>query len=130
MKLKINGTVYDLQAALNKATLNELMELKVKTKSADFPGVSVKSIVRTFQELATSDDPLDFLDTVDSMQNFRGMVWLARRMEGEQLTIEEANAFPLVGGLDFVDDEPEEQEPDPKALTDSDPAFDADPARE
>ena len=48
MKLVIGSTEYDVTDSIQKATLGDLMKLKVKTKTASFIGVTAKSINQTF----------------------------------------------------------------------------------
>ena len=48
MKLIIGTTEYDVTDSIQKATLGDLMKLKVKTKTSTFIGVTAKSINQTF----------------------------------------------------------------------------------
>lgn len=48
MKLIIGAVEYDVTDSIQKATLGDLMKLKVKTKTATFVGVTAKSINQTF----------------------------------------------------------------------------------
>ena len=44
MKLIVNDVVYDVTASLQNAALGDLLTLKLKTKTVDFLGVTVKFI--------------------------------------------------------------------------------------
>ena len=53
MKLIIDTTEYDVTDSIQKATLGDLMKLKVKTKTSTFIGVTAKSINQTFIAIGT-----------------------------------------------------------------------------
>lgn len=124
-RIIIAGTSYGLDDSLGRASLGDLYTLKVKL------GVSVKTITTTFQkfgELGANEDfsPLDLLDDENVIRNLQGIVFLARRKAGENITVEDA------GMVSFMDIEFELDEADeaavaeaPKAQTDSVPAASA-----
>jgi hypothetical protein len=48
MKLNVDGKTYDITESLQGAAIGDLLKLKVKTKTPEFIGVTVKFIQRTF----------------------------------------------------------------------------------
>ena len=102
--IRVGETVYSLEESVNGATLGDLYALKVQTRKDGSPGVSVKTISETFTrvgEMAQRDDfsPLDMLDDDAFLQNMVGVVFLARRKAGEQITFDEAAqvSFDAIG---------------------------------
>lgn len=113
MKFKISGndTVYDAQAGVEKATLHQLYELKVKH------GIGVKTLARMVQNMSKFEDPTDVLDDKDGFRALMIVIWLARRHAGEStLSLEQATDFPI-SDLEMVEEEVPEAEADPKATT-------------
>lgn len=121
MKFMIRGndTVYDAEAGVEKATLHQLYELKVKH------GIGVKTLAKMVQGMSKFDDPTDVLDDKDGFRALMIVIWLARRHAGESsLSLEEATSFPI-SDLEMVDETPEvEADADPKEQTDSAPVVD------
>jgi hypothetical protein len=124
MKFKIagNDTIYDAQAGVEKATLHQLYELKVKH------GIGVKTLANMVHHMSKFEDPTDVLDDKDGFRALMIVIWLARRHAGEHtLSLEDATSFPI-SDLEMVEEEPPAEEAgDPKAPTDSDPAASVDP---
>ncbi len=96
MKLIVDGTKYPLQEAIQGATLRNLYILKVQT------GIGIKSLRDAFKRMQDSApksgetaDPLDFLESEENLLALQAMVWLCKRHAGEQVTVSEANDFPL-----------------------------------
>lgn len=116
MRLKIGENEYELEESLSKASISDLILLKRATKTKDYPGVSIKSIVNALEDLK---DPMDFLDSEEALETLRGMIFLCRRKAGEMGTLESLTDFPL-SDMEFVyeDDELEDDEADedPKVL--------------
>lgn len=116
MKLRIDDTEYDVQEAISGATLGDLMKLKVKTKTADFLGVTVKSIKSTFKDIGQrlqDDEEFDTLDLLGDegfLINMQGLIYLARRKAGERIEVEDAGdtAFSSFGFI-FDDDEADDE---------------------
>lgn len=111
MKFKISGndTVYDAQAGVEKATLHQLYELKVKH------GIGVKTLARMVQNMSKFEDPTDVLDDKDGFRALMIVIWLARRHAGEStLSLEDATSFPI-SDLEMVEEESEAEAEDPKA---------------
>lgn len=118
MKLLIQGQAYELQEAIGEAFIGDLYTLKVKL------GISIKTINETFEtmgELSQREDfnAMDLLDNSDVMLNLQGLIWLAKRKAGENITVEDAGRIPFAA-LSFEadpDDLDGEVEPeiDPKA---------------
>ena len=96
MKLIVNDVVYDVTASLQNAALGDLLTLKLKTKTSDFLGVTVKFIQDTFTAVGqrmTDEpdfDPLELLGDEDFLRAMSGLIFLARRGVGETLDVSEA----------------------------------------
>lgn len=96
MKLIVNDVVYDVTASLQNAALGDLLTLKLKTKTSDFLGVTVKFIQDTFAAVGqrmTDEpdfDPLELLGDEDFLRAMSGLIFLARRGVGETLDVSEA----------------------------------------
>lgn len=96
MKLIVNDVVYDVTASLQNAALGDLLTLKLKTKTVDFLGVTVKFIQDTFTAVGqrmTDEpdfDPLELLGDEDFLRAMSGLIFLARRGVGETLDVSEA----------------------------------------
>ena len=96
MKLIVNDVVYDVTASLQNAALGDLLTLKLKTKTSDFLGVTVKFIQDTFtmvgQRMTDEPDfdPLELLGDEDFLRAMSGLIFLARRGVGETLDVSEA----------------------------------------
>ena len=106
--IRVGETVFSLEESVSGAALGDLYALKVQTRKDGSPGVSVKTISETFKrvgELAQQEDfnPLDMLDDDTFLQNLIGVVCLARRKAGEQITFDDAAqvSFDEIG---FEDD--------------------------
>ena len=113
MKFRIDDKEYDAQAAVENMSLQTLVDLKRSS------GIGIKTLVESVKEFKKFKSPLDLLDSLEALDAFRILIWLSRRDAGENLTMEEANSFPLNKFALIVDDEPATEEPDPKALPDS-----------
>ena len=96
MKLIVNDVVYDVTASLQNAALGDLLTLKLKTKTSDFLGVTVKFIQDTFTAVGQrmTDEPdfdaLELLGDEDFLRAMSGLIFLARRGVGETLDVSEA----------------------------------------
>lgn len=96
MKLIVNDVVYDVTASLQNAALGDLLTLKLKTKTSDFLGVTVKFIQDTFTAVGQrmtdepNFDPLELLGDEDFLRAMSGLIFLARRGVGETLDVSEA----------------------------------------
>jgi len=92
----VNDVVYDVTASLQNAALGDLLTLKLKTKTVDFLGVTVKFIQDTFAAVGqrmTDEpdfDPLELLGDEDFLRAMSGLIFLARRGVGETLDVSEA----------------------------------------
>lgn len=139
--LLIDGQNYSLDE-IAEASLGDLFTLKVKTKALGY-GVSLKSINEMFDRLSkkveaeaevdiqreerlaadpgadVSDlpawDPMSLLDDEDYIVNMIGLVYLTRRIAGDDITVEQAwkspfNSVTLAG----PDDDELEEEASPK----------------
>lgn len=115
MKLKIGTDLFDIEESLKTASISDLILLKRATKSKDYPGVSLKTIVASMQNIS---DPMDFLDSEEALETFRGLIYLCRRKAGHVGTLAELTDFPL-SEIEFDDeDEAEAEEEGPKAPDD------------
>jgi len=96
LKLIVNDVVYDVTASLQNAALGDLLTLKLKTKTVDFLGVTVKFIQDTFTTVGQrmTDEPefdaLELLGDEDFLRAMSGLIFLARRGVGETLDVAEA----------------------------------------
>lgn len=122
MKLAVDGVEYDVVDAISKAALGDLLKLKVKTKTSEFPGVTVKTIQKCFTtigDLVQSEDfdVLDLLGDEDFLINMTGLIYLARRQAGEHLEVSDAAAVSF-SSVEFIMDDDEVVEA-PKGLTTS-----------
>lgn len=116
MKLVIGETEYDITESVQYATLNDLMKLKVKTKTPDFLGVTAKSIDATFKAVGLRmQDPafeaVDLLGDEDFLVHLQGLVYLAKRRAGEKIEVDEAGDTPFQS-ITFKSED--EDVPDPK----------------
>lgn len=101
---------------MNDAALGDLLVLKVKTKTADYSGVSVKTISEMFVSMGKraqdeSFSPLDLLDDEAFIVNMIGVVYLARRKAGESVTFEDAASVAFTD-LEILADEEESPKDD------------------
>ena len=119
MKIRILDTEYDVTDAVNRASLNDLMELKVKTRKDGYSGVSALTIKTTFETLSerakTGDlEGVDLFDDPEFIINMVGVMWLTRRRAGEKLSVEEAGNVSFQDFGFVPDEEPsKEEEEDP-----------------
>ena len=128
MKLIVDGTAYDITESLQGAAIGDLMKLKVKTKTPEFLGVTVKFIQDTFfalgDRMQNEDDfdPIELLGDEAFLNSAVGLIWLARRKAGEQLEISDAEATPFnkFSIEPDVDELEEAVGDDPKALGEAD----------
>lgn len=114
MKFKINGTEYDPEMGLRKATLQTLFELKVKH------GIGMKSLMASAKRMEKISDPTDLLEDPEAFQTFMVVIWLARRYAGERLSLEEANDDFGIADLVLVTEDGDAEKlaaADPKVLT-------------
>lgn len=110
MKLVIGSTQYDLEHAMQKASLNDLYDMTFQT------GVGMSSLGSSLEGVNTDD--LDaVMDDPKVFQALRCLIFLARRYAGEKVSVAQANAFPF-SDLSFLEDE-----------TDEETDVDADPTR-
>lgn len=123
MKFRIADKEYDAQEAVENVSLQTLFDLKRRS------GVGIKTLVESTKKFKDHADPIDLLDDLDALNAFRILIWLARRHQGENLSLEEANDFPLSAFALIVDEVPTEDAApdDPKALSGS--VVDEKPAR-
>ena len=111
MAVLVAGVSYELES-INEASLGDLYTLKVQTKTSTFPGVSLKTISETFKRIGDlAGDPdfetLDLLDDEQFIINIVGVIFLVRRKNGENITLDDARAISFTD-FQLVDDEEEE----------------------
>lgn len=130
MKLIVGDKKYPLQEAIQGATLQNLYALKMQTKGPGTNGIGIKSLRDAFQRMqdsapkdGTPADPLDFLEDAENLLALQAMVWLCKRHAGENVTVAEANDFPL-SKIGFESEEATEAEDPTEARTDTDPGDD------
>lgn len=125
-RINIQGTEYDLTAAVSAAGLGDLFTLKLKTKALGYP-VTLRSINHLFSHLAErAKDPefeaLELLEDEDLLLTLQSLLWLSKRKAGENITFEDAGKIAFTEFHLLADDDEEETaEPDPKAPPVSDP---------
>lgn len=114
-KLKISGTVYDMETAIPKTSLQTLLVMK-----RDY-GYTMPMIVKLSSKLEKLTDPMAVLEDEELLQGFLIIIWLARRHGGEDVTLEESSNRVILDEIEMVepDPEPEAAAPDPKEQTGS-----------
>lgn len=118
MKLKISGKVYDVEAAASKATLQTLYVMQ-----KDY-GVDMGELAEQAERFKDVKDPRQLLGNPDLLRTLLVLIWMARRYEGENMTLEESSNIPI-SDLEFIPDEEPPAGPDPKEPMGSGP--DAEP---
>lgn len=113
-KLRVGEEVFGLEESVSGASLGDLYQLKVQTSRDGLPGVSVKTISEALTragERASEPnfDTLDLLDDEVFLQNLVGLVFLARRSAGQQVTFEQA-AQVSFQDIELIADDTEEPE--------------------
>ena len=108
--IRIGSETYSLEDSISQASLGDLYTLKVQTRRDGSPGVSVKSISETFIRLGERSAEPDFtgadlLDDDVFIENMIGVVFLARRNAGENITLEDARGVSFNDIAFIVDDE-------------------------
>lgn len=115
MRIIIDGEGYSLSDSVGGAHLGDLMALKLQSRTADFAGVTVPSIQKMFKRLGeTVSDDMDAIELLaddDFLRNIIGVMFLARRKAGEELTYQKASEIAF---SDFSFDFSDEETPDPK----------------
>jgi len=114
--IRIGSETYSLEDSISQASLGDLFTLKVQTRKDGSPGVSVKTISETFTRLGEkSADPdftgADLLDDDVFIENMIGVVFLARRNAGENITLEDARGVSFNDIAFIVDEEDEDAAP-------------------
>lgn len=112
-KLRISGVVYDMETAIPKTSLQTLLVMK-----RDY-GYTMPMIVKLSSKLEKLTDPMAVLEDEELLQGFLVIIWLARRHNGEDVTLEESSNNVILDELELVDDGEPEQAPDPKEQTGS-----------
>jgi hypothetical protein len=112
--IKIGDALYEVTESIAGASLRDLKYLGRETSgSKDFPKVTIKSMQEMFTsmgELAASDgSTLDLLADDAFLANMIGVIWLARRKAGEDLTYEQAGEVSF-SDVSFVNDDDDEDE--------------------
>ena len=109
MKLNIEGTEYDLTAALERPTLFLLREMKLKT------GYGMKSLMEATESFEGKSEE-DIIDDPDALGVMIALIWVAKRHAGENITFEQAGSFDLTQ-MEFIQDAAPEALEIPKDLT-------------
>lgn len=100
MKLRVGTELLDIVDGINHPTLRDLKYLiRESTKEGD--PVTPTTMNAMFAGGVDSDD---LLSNTAYMSQIQGVIWLARRRMGQDLTYQEAGEFDL-SELEFVDDE-------------------------
>lgn len=121
-KLKISGTVYDMETAIPKSSLQTLLIMK-----RDY-GYTMPMIAGLANKMERITDPMAVLEDEELLQGFLIIIWLARRHAGEDVTLEDSSNRVVLDEIELVEDEPQpEAAAVPKERTDSGPAAAAPP---
>jgi hypothetical protein len=129
LKLTLRGESYDLIEAVSEATMQTLKVLNVSSARSGgeaFPAVTPRTIQECFTTLAAKyNDPtfnqMELLDDIAFLSNMQGIVFLARRKRGDQITFDEAGDF-APSELGFEPDEEDAEEAAPKDQSAPDPS--------
>jgi hypothetical protein len=121
LKLTLRGESYDLIEAVSEATMQTLKVLNVSSARSggeSFPAVTPRTIQECFTTLAAKfTDPtfnqIELLDDLAFLSNMQGVIFLARRKRGDQITFDEAGDY-APNELGFEPDEEESAEAAPK----------------
>ena len=119
MKIIIAGKPYSLDEAVSHPKLRDVKYLARASRTKDSPAVTPLTIQQMFKDLGDQvqvqgdgfDQTVWLMDDM-VLANLQGVMWLARRKEGEDLTYDEAGDTDLTD-FTFEDDE----DPDPKDIT-------------
>lgn len=111
--IRLGSEVFSLEESVNGATLGDLYALKVQTRVDGSPGVSVKTISDTFIRIGERAQEPDFeqLELLDDdvfLQNMVGIVFLARRKAGHEITVADAGRVSF-NDIELIADEAEEE---------------------
>lgn len=107
--LVVQGVRYDLQEAVQHASIRALVDLQ---KAA---GISVNTIADTLVGMGDMKSPREIFDTVERLNVFAAMVFLCRRKAGDVVTFDEASEVSMADvRIDFDDDDDETADEDPK----------------
>lgn len=102
MKLVIGSKEYELQSAMEKASLNDLYAMTLQA------GIGMGTLGANLETIDTNDLAAA-MDKPEMFQALRCLIFLARRYAGEHCTVQSANDFPF-SELSFIDDaEPAEE---------------------
>ena len=114
--LVIEGVRYDMQEAVQKASIRSLKDLQ---KAA---GISVNSIVSALSSMAELADPSAVFDSVEHLDAFAGLVFLCKRKAGEDVSFDDACDVSLADiRIDFeTEDEVVEDPKGPLTLEERD----------
>lgn len=106
--LVVDGTRYDLQESVQRASIKTLVDLQ---KSA---GISVNTIAETLVGMGEMASPSELFDSVERLNVFAALVFLCKRKAGEQVSFDDAAEVSMADvSIDF-DDESEDEADDPK----------------
>lgn len=121
MKLVIDGNTYDIETAITQATLKNLLAMQRQSKTATGFEVSLVSIQEMWERVGKllQDPKFDqrtLIKDADFMVNMAGVMFLARRKAGEELTFDQASDVTWNGySIEPDDDEVVEEGPKDEA---------------
>ncbi|MFE4469555.1 hypothetical protein ACFRFH_12140 [Leifsonia sp. NPDC056824] len=119
MKISIEGTEYPLQESIGGAALGDLLALKKR-------GITVSSIQGAFKVVAevlgSKGTGADLLENEEYIDNIIGVIFLALRKGGQNITLADAEKVPasevfLVLEESDLDPKDEEAEPPQTSTT-------------
>jgi hypothetical protein len=86
LKLRVDGTDYDVIDAMQEATLGDLDDLQEATESKTFPGITIPFIRHTFNVVPEKADSITLLGDRDFKRAMMGLIFLSKRNAGEDVT--------------------------------------------
>jgi len=118
LKIRIGEEFYDLDSAVAHPTLNNVKYLARASRGTGIPAVTPKTMQNLFIELGEQSqtpefDATEFFSDPDRLANLQGVVFLARRAVGEDVTFEDSGDFDMTD-FSFEDDEPVDEVEAPK----------------
>lgn len=114
MKLRVGADLLELDEAIAHPTLRDLKYLARESKKdgCAVTARTIQDLFLNFQKRSEEGtfDSADLLSDPDVLSQLQGLVWLARRHAGEDLTFDAAGDFDLTT-FAFIDDSEDVEAP-------------------